>query len=139
MWIKILSGTWRRCGLVLLLLTIGLPALQADQAQNIREIEHLMDYIGASSCRFIRNGKIYDAAAARSHIRKKYDYLRERIRTAEDFIRYAATESSTSGEPYRIRCGAQEMLCADWLAAEIRRYRLEHAPPADRDGGGSSS
>jgi hypothetical protein len=123
MWTKLLNGHWRCWGLILLLLTMGPPVLQADRAQTIREIEHLMDYIGVSNCRFIRNGKAYDAAAARSHIRKKYDYLRERIRTAEDFIRYAATESSMSGAPYRIRCGAQEMLCADWLAAELRRYR----------------
>lgn len=135
---KFLKGDWPRRGLILLLLTIGPPALQADEAQTAREIEHLMDYIGASTCRFIRNGKVYDAGAARAHIQKKYDYVRKRIRTAEDFIRYAATASSMSGEPYRIRCGAQEMLCADWLVEELRRYRLEHAPPADRNGGASS-
>lgn len=120
---KFFTGTWPRWGLILLLVVIGPPALQADGVPITREIEHLMDYIGASTCRFVRNGKVYDAAAARAHIQKKYDYGRKRIRTAEDFIRYAATASSMSGKPYRIRCGAQEMLCADWLAEELRRYR----------------
>jgi hypothetical protein len=121
---KHLSGKWRFLTLVLLV-TAGIPVWggATDEDQTAKEIDHLLVYIGGSTCQFIRNDKTYDAAAARSHIQKKYDYIRSRIKTAEDFIRYAASQSSMSGKPYRIRCGGETMLCADWLHAELERYR----------------
>ncbi len=106
------------------LLAITVPCgAQDDTAHAAREIRHPLDHVAASDCRFIRNGKSYDARAAREHIKQKYDYFRSRIRTAEDFIRWAASQSSMSGEPYRIRCGAETMRCADWLRAELERLR----------------
>jgi hypothetical protein len=124
------ASLWRAAILVLLMAAAGPWAGRADSLQAEREIAHLMDFIGAATCRFVRNGREYDAAAARAHIQKKYDYVRDRIRSAEDFIRYTASESSISGEPYRIRCGAREMLCADWLAAELRRLRQIRSQPS---------
>jgi hypothetical protein len=116
---------WGAFGL-LLLVAIGMPIRgQAQMDRKTREIQHLMDYIARSDCRFIRNGKTYDAEAARAHIQKKYDYVRSRIRASEDFIRYAASQSSMSGEPYRIQCGQETVLCADWLREELGRYRQQ--------------
>ncbi len=112
--------------LVWMLILLGLSgasAVRAETAATRQEIVHLMDYIAASECRFIRNGKVYDAQTAREHIQKKYDYLQSRIRSAEDFIRFAASKSSMSGEPYRIACGAKTVLCAEWLHAELLRFR----------------
>ena len=120
---KILAGLWPVCGLILMSAILGSVPGRADMARTRQEIAHLMDHIAGSGCGFIRNGKAYDAEAARDHIQKKYDYLQSRIRTAEDFIRYAASESSMSGEPYRIVCGGETMLCADWLREALRRYR----------------
>ena len=113
-------------GLVLMLIFLGLsgaPAVRAESAATRQEIAHLMDHITASDCRFIRNGKVYDAQTAREHIQKKYDFLQSRIRSAEDFIRFAASKSSMSGEPYRIACGAKTVLCAEWLFEELMRFR----------------
>ena len=114
---------WSICSLMLLLTCGSVVTARADMAQTQLEIAHLMDHIAGSDCRFIRNGKAYDAEAARDHIQKKYDYMRSRIQTAEDFIHHAAAKSSMSGEPYRIVCGGETLLCADWLHAELRRYR----------------
>ena len=66
------------------------------------------DYLIASietlqNAEFIRNGKAYNARDAADHLRLKRRKAGARIKTAEDFIRYCATASSMSGEPYQIR------------------------------------
>ena len=119
-----MAGKWWPLTFVFLV-TVSPPVWggDANSSQTATEIEHLMAYIGESLCQFIRNEKIYDAAEARAHIQKKYDYIRSRVKTTEDFIRYAASQSSMSGKPYQIRCGDETMLCADWLREELGRYR----------------
>ena len=117
----------------LLLMLIGLammaapPAADAAAGQDEEEITHLLDTIARSPCRFIRNGVEYEAGEAHAHILKKYNYAKRRIKNAEDFIRLAATQSSTSGEPYRVRCNGQVVMCADWLREALERYRATGA------------
>jgi hypothetical protein len=60
---------------------------------------------------FTRNGKEYTGVEALEHIRMKYDYVKSRVKTAEDFIEYAATKSR------------QEVPTADWLKEELARFR----------------
>lgn len=104
-----------------------LPAqAQADgpSAQAIRQIDHLIAFIEASPCAFIRNGTEYDGPAAADHIRAKYRYYRDRIRSAEDFIDRTATRSELSGRPYQVHCpGAPVLPAADWLRLELLNYR----------------
>jgi hypothetical protein len=116
---------WRAVGLMLLVILCLLLTAHADMDQTQREIQHLMDYIAGSQCRFIRNGKTYDAEAARAHIQRKYDHVRRRVRTTEDFIDLAASRSSMSGDPYRVQCGARTWLCADWLRAALEHLRQQ--------------
>jgi hypothetical protein len=87
------------------------------------EIQHLLQFVENSGCEFERNGKVYDSAEARSHIEKKYDYVRSYVDETEDFIRYAATESSISGRKYHVICGDRKLTSADWLHGELQRYR----------------
>ena len=87
------------------------------------EIEHLLAYIDASGCTFVRNGKSHDSHDAGAHIRKKYAYIKKRIKTTEDFIRYAATKSSMSGSPYQVVCNGEATATADWLSRELVRFR----------------
>jgi hypothetical protein len=89
------------------------------------EIQHLLDYIGSSGCSFVRNGVESDGAAAREHVATKYAYARSRVRSAEDFIRLAASQSSMTGEPYVVRCGSARSLSEEWLMDELRRYRKD--------------
>ena len=89
------------------------------------EIDHLLKYIGASSCTFVRNGTEYPAAKARDHLETKYRFVGGRITTAEDFIKYLATGSSVSGAPYHVRCGHTDQLSGAWLTAELGRYRSQ--------------
>jgi hypothetical protein len=91
------------------------------------EIEHLMSYLAGSNCEFYRNGAWHAPARAVEHLRGKYEYLAGRglVSTAESFIERAATESSMSGKPYLVRCGArpESIESAKWFAAELSRYR----------------
>ena len=87
------------------------------------EIEHLLHYIDTSDCSFIRNGKPYDSIDAGAHIRKKYAYIKSRIKTTEDFIQYAATKSSLSGRPYQVICNKEKIATAEWLAQALDRFR----------------
>ncbi len=112
-----------------LALALAAPVTSAA-ADTGREIAHLLDYLQTSGCTFVRNGEAADAASARSHVARKYDYVKSRVHTAEDFIRLAATRSSVSGEPYRVRCPGGDAATGDWLTQELARYRAGRAPAA---------
>jgi len=59
----------------------------------------------------------------------KYEHYRKKIRTAEDFIRYSATESVFSGRKYKIHCaGSDVMNTSDWLLDELHKYRDNGLP-----------
>ena len=53
--------------------------------------------------KFLRNGREYDARAAADHLRLKLRTAADRVKTADDFIRLCGSQSSLSGEKYRIR------------------------------------
>jgi hypothetical protein len=107
-------------GFIVAALTLCAPALAASPEA---EIEHLLGFIAASPCGFIRNGVAYDGAQAMAHIEDKYDYYRDDIRSAEDFIALAATRSALSGKPYLVTCGGTTEPAADWIARELGAYR----------------
>ncbi|MGD8447116.1 MAG: DUF5329 domain-containing protein [Desulfobacterales bacterium] len=114
---------WSALGLIILMTFLMPGMVVADSDNTDREIQHLMAYIAGAECRFIRNGKEYSPEAARNHIQKKYEYALNRIKMTEDFIQGIASRSSISGTPYKVRCNDQIMLCADWLGAELQRFR----------------
>lgn len=87
------------------------------------EIDHLLQHIEKSGCAFNRNGTIHDGQQAVEHIRKKYMHTKGRIKSTEDFIRYAATQSSISGRPYQVTCNGVEVPTAEWLTEELSRFR----------------
>ena len=91
-----------------------------------REIASLIGALDGSSCRFQRNGSWHDAAEARAHLQRKYDYLlkKDKVDTAEQFIERAASRSSMSGQPYRIACpGQPEQSAASWFGARLQALR----------------
>ena len=89
------------------------------------EISHLLQYIEESGCTFIRNGSEYSALEARQHIERKYEYLKSRLSSAEDFIDHAATKSSMTGRQYTVVCSDEEMLTGAWLKKELEQFRVK--------------
>jgi hypothetical protein len=117
----------KRFALVLLFwLAGGLATTGAAPADARAEIAHLLDFIGASSCSFIRNGEAHPPGEARAHIERKYRHIEKRVERAEEFIAYAATKSGITGEPYRVRCGERELAGAAWLQEELMRFRARN-------------
>jgi hypothetical protein len=126
----LVEGTFRlthrlRAALALALIAPGV-ALAAPSDTARREIAGLIGALDGSSCRFQRNGSWHDAADARAHLQRKYDYLlkKDKVDTAEQFIERAASQSSMSGKPYRIACpGQPEQTAAMWFGARLKALR----------------
>ena len=76
-----------------------------EQAQ--REIDHLLDFVAASNCTFVRNGEAFRVRRGARSPARKYASRKYRLSTADEFVRYLATESSSSGEPYKMICGKE--------------------------------
>jgi len=111
-----------------LLAAVCLGAGAAPTPPAIRtEIDGLMAKMSASGCRFERNGSWHDAAEARKHLLRKLDYIegrRETLASTEQFIEAAASKSSFSGRPYRVKCGSAEpMPSHEWLTRELKALR----------------
>jgi hypothetical protein len=93
------------------------------------EVRHLIGFLRDSACAMIRNGKSYAGEAGARHVQRKYDHFREDIRSTEEFIEYAATRSTMSGQPYRVQCpGHQPVPSRDWLLEELQAFRRRQQP-----------
>ncbi len=84
------------------------PAAAAPEAgippAELSRIEHLIQVVEHSTDRsFIRNGTSYNAATAARFLRLKWNHDRDRVHTAEDFVREIGSQSGTTGSHYRVR------------------------------------
>lgn len=97
----------------------------ADVPEEQRiEVEHLLEFVKNSPCTFIRNGSNYPGEESVAHIKKKYDYYRDDIKTTEDFIKYSATKSTMSSKYYTVACPDNKPIKAkDWLLNELALFR----------------
>ena len=118
-----------RFTITLVLLLFLDSAVFADADVDVaaqKEIAHLFDYLKQSNCQFGRNGSWYSPDEAVAHINKKYQYLlrKKAIQAAENFIDRAASNSSISGEPYRVACGELAAVeSAEWFRGELVVFR----------------
>jgi hypothetical protein len=125
------QAAWAIMGMGLIAFSLLLaPASWAGEPSpaSRAEIAHLFSYLESSGCDFYRNGSWYKSREASAHLHRKYQSLLEKglVATAEDFIARAATESSMSGEPYRVRCGGGKAVeSGPWFRAELLRHRGE--------------
>jgi len=87
-------------------------------------IQHLLDFVKNSECRFYRNNKEHTAGEAAAHMRKKYDHFKEDIKTPEDFIRLTATKSMISGKLYDVKLKDGNTITSEaWLLQALKDYR----------------
>lgn len=121
-----LEGLLRGTGGAVLAAGLATGALAATPTPAVAEMDSLLATLGASGCRFQRNGTWYDAATAVAHLRKKRGWLEkhDKIRRTEDFIRLGATESSMSGKPYQVKCpDGPAVPSRMWLEGQLARIR----------------
>ena len=124
---------WRRHSMAVALCALPLAGAawaNGEASATNAEIAHLLQFIRSSGCEFQRNGNWYAPDDAHDHIDRKLNHLRDRstIPSADAFIQEAATRSSSSGQPYQVRCpGAPLQECRDWLRTELGRARQRGA------------
>lgn len=113
-----------RIALIALVLVVT-PVATVSGANQVweGEVAHLLGFIEKSDCIFTRNGKNYDSIQARAHIEKKFAYLKKKIDSTEQFIRYSATKSSITGKEYEVSCAGVSLTSREWLEGELKRYR----------------
>jgi hypothetical protein len=115
--------------LLLLLVTVTLAA--AGSAASLSpaaraEIDALLTRLETSSCTFNRNGTWYPPAEAKVHLLRKLKYLEDRgaVQSAEQFIERAASSSSTTGQPYLVKCGSgAPVQSGTWLLSQLQGMR----------------
>jgi hypothetical protein len=108
---------------LLLGLLLAMPAALMAGAETDTEIDYLLEFVATSDCVFVRNGDEHDAADAADHLRLKYNRGKRSVGSAENFIDRLATQSSWSGEPYRIICDGASQPSAQWLYRALADYR----------------
>jgi hypothetical protein len=91
-----------------------------------QKIRYLINYVSHSQVKFIRNGNEYTSVEAAEHIEKKYLHYKEEIKTAEDFIRLAATKSLLSGKSYLVVTLQGEQIQTNaWLLGVLTDYQKD--------------
>ena len=113
---------------ILLTLVLAPLAVTAEPmpAAAKAEVTAAFARLEASGCKFNRNGKWYTGTQAREHLQKKLDYAEKKtsLKTAEEFIAVAASKSSTTGEPYQVKCADKPpVLSSVWLQRQVQAGR----------------
>jgi len=115
-------------GFSLIFTLIGGSALSADPAagtdQLSETIQYLLAFVKESECRFFRNDKEHSAGEAAAHMQRKYEHFKNEIKTAEEFIRLAATKSLMTGRLYYVKLkNGEKMTSEAWLLQALDTYR----------------
>ena len=113
-----------RLGLVLALVASMPCSLSARDAREQARIDFLIRGVEtAANVKFVRNGTEYDGAAGAKHLRLKLGYAGERVKTAEDFVKYCASESSFTHQKYKIRAADGTIMdAAVYFHAKLREF-----------------
>jgi hypothetical protein len=113
----------------LLLVVALLPSLMwARDAREQARIDFLIRGVETSSgVKFVRNGREYDGVAGANHLRTKLDYAGWRVKTAEDFVKYCASESSMTHQKYKIRLADGTTTdAATYFNAQLSEFDKKH-------------
>ena len=111
---------------LLLIGLIGIAPAHAEPPAKVQiEVSFLLGFMDGSGCEFLRNGSWHDSKSAQEHLREKYNFLvsGDLIKTTNDFIELAASESSMTGIPYQVKCDGTAIPSKQWLRAELTRLR----------------
>lgn len=104
---------------------IGAPPVDDSVKKTI---DYLIQTTAESKLTFIRNGSEHTAPEAAALMRRKLAAVTSQVKTPEDFIRLAASQSHLSGKPYLVKLGdGKTMPTGEWLTGILRVHRV--APP----------
>ena len=106
--------------ILLLILLLGgrIPAAYT-QTNAEAQIQYLIRAVAESGCEFDRNGERYPADKAAEHLELKYARGKGYADSPEAFIEHLASNSSWTGEPYLMICGAEVTPAGEWLMTKL--------------------
>ena len=121
------TPTMRTALLLVGFLAICTSLALAREAREQARIDFLLrDVETARGIVFVRNGGDHDGASAVKHLRMKLSYAGDRVQTAEDFIKYCASESSLTHQKYKVRLADGKTIdAADYFAGKLRAFDRE--------------
>ena len=104
------------------------------QTEAETEIRWLIQAVRDIDCQFDRNGTLHSAESAANHLELKYSRGKRYADSAEAFIERLASQSSLTGEPYRMICEGSAMPAANRLTTKLDEmqtglWRPEHITP----------
>jgi hypothetical protein len=92
------------------------------------EIDALMSKLEASGCEVNRNGTWHTSTEAKPHLLRKLQYFEEKgtVQSAEQFIELVASRSSSTGQPYLVKCGnGASVQSGEWFSAQLKAIRSD--------------
>lgn len=117
---------------VLVLIVLGMALMPglvwAREAREQARIDFLIHEVEtARGITFIRNGSEYDGTEGAKHLRMKLGFAGDRVKTAEDFVKYCASESSMSHRKYQVRTADGKTTdAAAYFYAKLREFDEKH-------------
>ena len=111
-------------GVMLFSLFIVNRAGANSQRENTGNVaEYLINQVRSSNLTFTRNGTEHSSQEAADHIRSKYEYFKNDIKTPEDFIHSCASQSILSGKPYLVSTPQGKVRVDEWLTGILAEYK----------------
>lgn len=110
-----------------LLLALAAAGLARD-AREQQRIDYLIQSLSSvPGAVFIRNGSEYGAQDAQKHLREKLAFGGQRVKTAEIFIDYCASQSSITHRPYQIRfADGRTTNTSTFLRERLKEFDASH-------------
>ena len=109
-----------------LLTGAGMHLEAADKFRTENEkIDAMISHVeGLKQAKFVRNGVEYDSQIAGRFLRYIWNANKEKVKTADDFIRVVAT-ASASGTPYLVRFpDGREAKSRDYLTDLLKKWEM---------------
>ena len=75
-----------------------------------------------------RNGTWHTSSEAKPHLLRKLQYLEEKgtVQDTEQFIELVASRSSSTGQPYLIKCGnGAPVQSGEWFSSQLNAMRSD--------------
>lgn len=116
--------------LVFLLGATSATAEERPAVATAQEIDRLFDVLRGSGCEFQRNGRWHSAEQAAAHLQRKREYIANKglLTDSESLIELAASKSSLSGKPYRVKCPGRPVVeSRAWFMRKLAELRLRDA------------
>lgn len=97
------------------------PAESGQVLSESEKIERLILSLGdIDGAKFIRNGQEHTVDEGVSHMRRKWEWKKTEIETAQDFITVVGSRSSSTGKPYLIRYSdGTEITSEEWFQKQL--------------------